>query len=279
MKIYLLLFITLLLVCISCKSIKVREIPILDATQPFSGKIEKIHITQYTYPLEGALQDTLKETGTILFDKNNKIIEHSEQDEYNNTELILDPKNKYFKSVITKNKNSNIFRSDFTYDKNGNILKFSSYKNDKLVHSNESKYDSKGNIIEKSSSDYAGSGKVRNRLDKWSYNYKLNYYIVQSNDDTNKGNQLYVKRNFDKNGFITKEEIVNNKEEVVGVRISYDYDEKGNLMKRCLLGKDGTPYDITVYKNILDEKGNIVVREKYWNNKLVEKKYNKIIYR
>jgi hypothetical protein len=46
-----------------------------------------------------------------------------------------------------------------------------------------------------------------------------------------------------------------------------------------MISNDGKPYDITVFKNIFDEKGNIKTREKYWNNLLVEKTIYKITYR
>ena len=56
-----------------------------------------------------------------------------------------------------------------------------------------------------------------------------------------------------------------------------EYDKLGNLLRRINIDKTNKK-DSIIYKNTYDRKGNIIVRDKFFNNKLVEKNISKITY-
>jgi YD repeat-containing protein len=57
-----------------------------------------------------------------------------------------------------------------------------------------------------------------------------------------------------------------------------EYDKLGNLTKRTNLNNNGSVKELIECKNIYDEKGNIIVREKYLNEKIMEKTIYDITY-
>ncbi|MCX8533886.1 hypothetical protein [Chryseobacterium luquanense] len=257
---------------IACNSIKVKEIPIWDVTQRFGGKIEKIEMINYRIETSNLKSDTLKESGVMIFDKNNKVVIQNERIGKYSSEKNFQKDNKLFQSKTTI-RGDNVNKEVFTYDKKGNVLQFNSYDNNILSTSTSYKYDSKGNLIERiiHHPNWKSNKKlVENR----SYNYKSGYYISTENNEPD-----YYKIYFDKKGFIIKYDRVDKNDVLINSFMKYEYDSKGNLTKMCMIDNNGKEFHITTYKTTFDNKGNIIERERYLDNNLIEKTINKITYR
>ena len=85
---------------------------------------------------------------------------------------------------------------------------------------------------------------------------------------------------FNKKGYIIKTEFIyTNSNKDYSNKSIIEYDKLGNLTKRTSFDKDGKPKESTESRNVYDEKGNIIVREKYLKEKLIEKTTYKITYR
>lgn len=140
-------FTFLFLLCFSCNSIKVKETPIWDLTQPLCGKIEKIEMTNYRFETSNLKSDTLKESGVIVFDNNNNIVEQNEIAGKYSSATSYQKKNGLINSRTTVRGNI-VIKEEMIYDKKGNILKKEEYNNDILYTSINYKYDSKGNTTE-----------------------------------------------------------------------------------------------------------------------------------
>lgn len=271
MRIFILLIISLISF-IGCNSIKVKEIPIWDVTQPFRGKIEKIEMTNYRIETSNLKSDTLKESGVMIFNRNNKVVKQNESIGKHSSETNYRKDNRLVKSKTTIRGN-NVSKEVFTYNKKGNVLQFDSYDNNVLSTSTSYKYDSKGNLIERIT--HHPNWKSNNKLiESRSYNYKSGYYISTENNDPD-----YYKFYFNKNGFITKYESIDKNNVLVNSFMKYDYDSKGNLTKMCMIDNSGKEFHITTFKTIFDTKGNIIDRERYLDGKLLEKTINKITYK
>ena len=80
---------------------------------------------------------------------------------------------------------------------------------------------------------------------------------------------MKTKMTFNKKGFITRTETLrgntpNNFDQ-------YQFDTAGNLLQKTTHYSDGTIKETFSYQNTYDKKGNIIVRKKFYNGKLVGK--------
>jgi hypothetical protein len=84
---------------------------------------------------------------------------------------------------------------------------------------------------------------------------------------------------FNKKGSVIKTELIRPGNKDYSSNSIIEYDKQGNLLKRVNSANKGLPNSIVEYKNSYDEKGNIILIEKYWDQKLIEKSTIKITYR
>lgn len=271
-KIY---FMSMLFAFLSCNSIKVKEME-LDSTQDLIGKIKQIEMTTFHYPIFD--KDTIvhKENSIIFFDKKNKITKQIYYFPKFIDETDFNYKKNLLENTISKN-GKRINKTEYKYDDKNNVTEYSQLENDTLYFKKSSIYDSKNNPIERIY--FHPNYKRNNSVAKFTYDYKNRYVNIQSFDEENKPNNHYLKTYFNKKGFIIKTEFIHNDSNKSSSNTSIiEYDKLGNLTRRVSLDNNGKPKDSTEYKNTYDEKGNIIVREKYWKQKLIEKTTYKITY-
>ncbi len=272
-KKYLIHLILLSFTCLSCQSIKIREIPMVDDTQPFLGDIEKIEMTTHEYRVSNSKIDTVRTESILIFDKKNNLVKQNEKSGKYITETVYDSSQKYFKSRATRYRNNTTNKTNETYDKKGNIIKSEKYSNGILSTSFIYTFDKKGNPIEIIISNPT-SPVLKTIIEKRTYNYPSGYFISFEDNEPD-----YYKIYFDKKGFITKYERFGKNDILIETIMKYEYDSKGNLSRMCMVDNSGKEFYISTFTNMFDSKGNIVAREKYLEGKLIMKTLNKIIYR
>ena len=270
---FIILLFGLTLFCISCKSIKVKEIPLMETTQPFCGKIEKIERVNVNFPTDGSYRkDTIRANGTMFFDASNKVERIIEKYGKKDSETTFQY-DRFSKSRIMKI-GETIHKTIYIYDKKKNIIEEKAFNGDKLYYTRKMKYDSKGNPIEilflNNNSD---------RIETRKYDYRARTAIIKETD--NKTNQdVFLKVYFDSKGNIIKKSSTSlDENSSFSPDVEYFYDDKGNMLQKNLVGPSGKAYDVTTYKSVFDKKGNILLREAFWNSKLIEKTEYRITYK
>lgn len=272
-KIY---FISILFAFLSCNSIKVKEME-LDSTQDLVGKIKQIEMTTFHYPINDKDTIVRKINSIIFFDKKNRITKQIDYYPKFIDETDFNYKNNLLENTISKI-GKRINKTEYKYDDKKNVIEYSQLENDTLHFKKSSIYDSKNNPIEQIY--FHPNYKRNNSVEKFTYDYKNRTVNIQSFDEDNKPKNHYLKTYFNKKGFIIKTEFIyTNSNKGYSNTSIIEYDKLGNLTRRVSLDNDGKPKESTDYKNTYDEKGNIIVREKYWKQKLIEKTAYKITYR
>lgn len=248
----------------------------MDSTQELLGKIKKIEMITFHYPINDKDTIVRKVNSIIFFDNKNRITKQI--DYYPNfiDETDFNYKNNLLENTISKI-GKRIRKIEYKYDEKKNIIEYSQLENDTLYFKKSSIYDSKNNPIEQIY--FHPNYKRNNSLEKFTYDYKKRVVYVQSFDENNKPKKRYLKKYFNKKGYIIKTEFIytDSNEGYTNTSI-IEYDKLGNLIRRVSLDNNGKPKETTDYKNTYDEKGNIIIREKYWKQKLIEKTSYKITY-
>ena len=89
------------------------------------------------------------------------------------------------------------------------------------------------------------------------------------------GMEIIGIKHFNKKGFITRQPINNlYKNEYFALEV----DKKGNLTKKTYVKNDDNVIETVTYKNTYDKNGNIIVRDRFLNGKLIEKTTYDIFY-
>jgi hypothetical protein len=264
------IYLLLLLLLFSCSTPKIRDFD-KDYTQELLGKIKSITIKTYEYKYVD--KDTVMWAKTIIqnFDTNNTIINEkfiSEFDEYENAF-------KYQNGLLVEKKavgDKNNFTTTYKYDENNNQIEEKSFNNNVVFGQKERKFDKYKNPIEEK---YTSFGKEVRKTET-EYDYKKKSYISKTAIDTFKLIFSTSKKEFNKKGYITKYQPLNFYKTFDFQ--TYEIDKKGNLTKKTLYKNDNTIIETVTYKNTYDKKGNIIVRERFLNNKLLEKTTYDIVY-
>lgn len=271
-----LIFIPILFILLSCNSIKIKEME-MDSTQELIGKVQQIEMNTFRYPINK--NDTIvhKENSVVFFDEKNRIIKQIDYYLKFIDETDFNYKNDLLENTISKS-GKRIRKTEYKYDDKNNIIEYNQLENDTLYFRKNSIYDKKNNPIEQTY--FHPNYKRNNSVEKFTYDYKNRIVNIQSFDENNKPKNHYLKTYFNKKGYIIKTEFIyTNSNKDYSNKGIIEYDKLGNLTKRTSFDKDGKPKESTESRNIYDEKGNIIVREKYLKEKLIEKTTYKITYR
>jgi hypothetical protein len=271
-----LIFIPIIFVFLSCNSIKIKEME-MDSTQELIGKVKQIEMNTFRYPIRKNDTIVRKENSVVFFDKKNRIIKQIDYYLKFIDETDFNYKNNLLENTISKS-GKRIRKTEYKYDDKNNIIEYNQLENDTLYFRKNSIYDSKNNPLEQTY--FHPNYKRNNSVEKFTYDYKNRIVKIQSFDENNKPKNHYLKTYFNKKGYIIKTEFIYTDSNIdYSNKSIIEYDKLGNLTKRTSFDKDGKPKESTESRNIYDEKGNIIVREKYMNEKLIEKTTYKITYR
>jgi hypothetical protein len=269
-------FLPILLIFFSCNSIKIKEME-MDSTQDLIGKIKQIEMNTFRYPINE--KDTIiqKENSIVYFDVKNRIVKQVDYYLKFIDETDFNYKNNLLEKTVSKI-GKRISKTEYKYDNKNNIIEYNQLENDTLSFRKTSVYDNQNNTIEETY--FHPNYKSNNSIEKFTYDYKNRTVNIQSLDENNKPRNHYLKTHFNKKGYIIKTEFIYTDSNKGYSNTSIiEYDKLGNLTRRASFDINGKPKESTEYKNTYDEKGNIILREKYWKQKLIEKTTYKITYR
>ena len=248
----------------------------MDSTQDLIGKIKQIETSTFRYPINK--KDTIvhKENSVVFFDERNRIIKQIDYYQKFIDETDFNYKNNLLENTISKS-DKRISKTEYKYDDKNNVIEYSQLENDTLYFKKKSIYDNKKNPIEQTY--FHPKYKSNNSVEKFTYDYKNKIVNIQSFDENNKPRNHYLKTYFNKKGYVIKTEFIYTDSNKGYSNTSIiEYDKLGNLTRRISFDNDGKPKESTEYKNTYDENGNIIIREKYWKEKLIEKTTYKITY-
>ncbi len=248
-----------------------------DSTQELIGKVKQIELNTFLYTFNK--NDTIvhNENSVVFFDEKNKIIKQIDYYLKFINETDFNYKNELLENTISK-RGKRIRKTEYKYDDKKNIIEYNQSENDTLYFRKNSIYDKNNNPLEQTY--FHPNYKRNNILEKFTYDYKNRIVNIQSFDENNKPKNYYLKTYFNKEGYIIKTEFIytdSNKDNSNTMII--EYDKLGNITKSSSFDKDGKLNGLTESRNIYDEKGNIIIREKYFKEKLIEKTTYKITYR
>ncbi|NOQ92816.1 MAG: hypothetical protein GQ552_08910 [Flavobacteriaceae bacterium] len=235
-----------------------------------------MNVNTFHYPI--SKKDTIgwKEHTVIFLDKKNIPLKQTDYYPNSTSETTFNYRNGLLQNKISKIKNS-IRKTEYKYDKRKNLIEYNQFENDTLYFSKTSNYDSKDNLIRQK---FFNPNYKRNiSVEKFTHDYKNRNVSIQGFDKNNLPENVYLKIYYDKKGRSIKTETIYrylNKE--YSTYSTYEYDKLGNLTKHISFDKNGNPKEVSYYKNIYDEKGNIIIREKYWQNKIFIKTNIEITY-
>lgn len=248
-----------------------------DSTQDLIGKIKQIEISSFRYPIIEKDTIVLKVNSIAYFDLNNRIVKQIDYYPKFSSETDFNYKNNLLESTISKI-GDRIGKTEYKYDNKNNIIELKEFDNDTLYLRKTSVYDKKNNPLE--IIRYFPNYKRINGVEKYTYDYKKRTVNIQSFDENNKPKKSYLKTHFNKKGYIIKTEtIYTNSDKGYPNTSIMEYDKLGNLTRRASFDNEGKPKESTEYKNTYDKKGNIILREEYLKQKLIEKTMFTITYR
>ncbi|MBX9889634.1 MAG: hypothetical protein K2Y30_17090 [Flavobacteriaceae bacterium] len=247
----------------SCASIKIKDYS-ADYTQEVVGKIKSMDIKKYEYKFIKNDTVNLVKTTIVNFEINQKLISEKIFTE-NGTKESNFKYSKGFvveKQVISANDTAVI---TFKYDKQNNIIEEKSNDSNGLFNTTTQTFDKYHNPIEikKNFAD-----KIRHSIYN-EYDYKNKFLINKYSMDTILQKEVVMKRYFDKNGYILKSQNMNATS--TSKYYNHKIDKKGNLISKTFHEADGTIIEVVNFKNTYDNVGNIKIRERFLNNKLIDK--------
>lgn len=264
------IYIVLFLFLVSCSPIKVKDFN-YDYTQEIVGKIKSIDIKKYEYKFIKKDTVNLVKNTILNFDVNKKLKNEKFFTETEKKEISYKYVNGLIiqKEVISDNDTTII---DYKYDEANNLIEEKSSDKNGLYNITTQAFDKYHNPIE-INKNFANKIKQTIQIE---YNYKKNYFISKSFIDTLSYTKLESKKYFDKKGYIIK--IHDIKSKTNANYFTFEIDKKGNLNTKKYYKSDGTIIETVTFKNDYDNRGNIIIRERFLNNKLVDKTIYEITY-
>lgn len=275
------IYFILILLIASCNSTKLKRI---EGSQGVSqkklkGKIIKIKQQAIHYPVKENGVKMPDYNCEVFYDTKNRVIRQI--DTYpkypnNHSETTNHYKNNLLESSIENNIGRNAERKYvYEYDSKKNLIKYNWLEKGELVFLKTYNYDRKNNIIEITT----GFVNKKTTYDKFNNDYKNRLVTLNV---INKKYKALIKYYYNKKGYKVKTEYIRTESKTGNSNTSssvLEYDKFGDLKRIIKIKKDGTERSITEYKNTLDKKGNIIIREKYLNKKMIQKIVNNITYR
>jgi hypothetical protein len=259
--------ISLFCICValfsSCSSYKFEEISLSPYPQlKLKGKVKQVNANVKSYFVHKN-NDTIftNHQFELLFDKKKRLIQqnyiHSKTDRIDVSKFFYDKQGLHTKTEYSNNKDSVIFGEIYRYDPNGFLIEIRDLDAQvKLIRKN----DAKGNPVEiiYPNHDYTVKEIFTN-------DYKNRTVKYQSIDKTGVPDyDFYELRYFDEKG----REIKHQHSDSKAYNIT-EYDKMGYITKKEKVDENGNPKTEN-YKNSYDNKGNILKREMLNCNKRCE---------
>lgn len=266
----------ILLVLFSCNSIKIKELDI-DATQELIGKVKQMEVITFRYPTDEKDSIIEKDSSIFYFDLKNRIVKQIDSYLKFRYETDFNYNNNLLESEVSKIRKRKL-KTEYKYDNKNNNIEYNRFENDTLNFRKTSVFDNQNNPLERTY--FHPNYKSNNSLSKYTYDYKNRTINIQSFDEKNLPSNVYLKYHFNKKGYVIKTEFIYTDANKGHSKTNImEYDKLGNVTRIDGLDEDGKLQVIIEYKNICDEKGNIIIREKFWRQKVIEKRLFKITYR
>lgn len=257
----------LILLC-SCSAVKIKDFD-KDYTQALVGKVKSIDIKNYEYKFIKKDTVILAKNTFLQFDHHNNIVYEKIVSEFDQNENNYKYENGLLVEIKTISNNKTSFTT-YKYDENKNRTEEKSFDDKKVFALKTYRFDKFNNPIEKGVS-YFGKEKV---LTNTTYDYKKGILTSKTMVDTF-GVEIISIKHFNKKGYITRQPLNNRyKNEFFALEI----DKKGNLTKKTYVKSDNSVIETVTYKNTYDKTGNIIVRDRFLNGKLIEKTTYDITY-
>ncbi|NNT73032.1 hypothetical protein HKT18_12470 [Flavobacterium sp. IMCC34852] len=259
--------IVLIIFC-SCNPVKIKDFE-KDYTQVLVGKVKTMTIKNYEYKFIKKDTTILAKTTVLQFDSHNNIIYEKIVTEFDQNEHNY----KYDNGLLVETETVSNSKTSFTtykYDENKNRIEEKSFDNKRVFALKSLRFDKFKNPIEKRVS-YFGKEKGITKIE---YDYKNGVLTSKTIVDTF-GIEMIGIKHFNKKGYIIRQPLSNlNKNEYFALEI----DKKGNLTQKTFYRNDDSVIETATYKNTYDKTGNILVRDRYLNGKLIEKTTYEITY-
>lgn len=257
-----------LIIFCSCSPVKIKDFD-KDYTQGLVGKVKTMTIKNFEYKFIKKDTTILAKTIILQFDRDNKIIREKTVTEFDQSEHHYQYENGLLVEIETVSNNKKSFTT-YKYDESKNRIEEKSFDDKRVFALKLFRYDKFGNPIEKSVS-YFGKEKV---MTNTAYDYKKGILTSKTIVDTF-GVEIIGIKHFNNKGYITRQPLNNlDKNEYFALEI----DKKGNLTKKTYIKNDAGVVETVTYKNTYDKIGNITVRDRYLNEKLIEKTTYEITY-
>jgi hypothetical protein len=263
-------YILFILFIVSCSPAKIKDFE-NDYTQDLVGKIKSINITNYEYKFLKKDTVNLVKNTLLNFDFNNNVINEKITTEDNHKEynLIYQKGLLIEKKLVSENR---VFSTIYKYDENSNLIEQKEFDAKGIYFFKSQQFDKFHNVIE-SKSSFANKYKGVTKIE---YDYKKRFLITKTTMDTLNLNTVEMIKHFNKNGYIVKSKSTSSR--LNNKNFTYEIDNKGNLTTKTFYRNDDTIIEIITFRNTYDKKGNIIMRERFLNGKLIEKNTYDIIY-
>ncbi|UQD57066.1 hypothetical protein [Flavobacterium sp. K5-23] len=265
-SIYLLLFLFLF----SCGPAKIKDFN-KDYTQDLVGKIKSINIINYEYKFIKKDTVNLVKNTFLNFDSNNNVINEKITTEDNQKETSF----KYQNGLLIEKKpilENNTHLTTYKYDKKNNLIEEKEFDDKKVYFLISQVFDKYNNLMEKKLNSF---GKIFG-ITKTEYNYKKKFFVSKTTTDTLTLERMGTQKYFNKKGYIIKSGSTNNT--INNNYYTYEIDVKGNLTKKTYYKSDDSIIETVTFNNTYDKKGNIIIRDRFLDGKLIEKNTYDIIY-
>lgn len=263
------LFLFPIFLLFSCSSIKVKDFN-KDYTQELVSKVKFMEINNYEYKFIKKDTVILAKKTTLNFDFYNNIIYEKIISEFEDSENNYE----YQNGLLVKQKpvsDNDTSITTYKYDKSNNLIEEKSFDNKRVFILKTHEYDKFKNVIEKKIT-YFGKNNFITTIE---YDYKKKFMISKTPIDTFKL-QNTSKKYFNRKGYIIRSQIFSDYKKYD--YDTYEIDRKGNLTKKIFYKADDSIIEVVTYKNTYDKKGNIIIRDRYLNNNLIEKTTYEITY-
>jgi hypothetical protein len=247
----------------SCATIKIKDYS-TDYTQEVVGKIKSMNIKKYEYRFIKNDTVNLVKNTIVYFDVNQNLVSEKILTENGTKETNFRYSNGLVveKEVISANDTA---VTTLKYDKQNNIIEEKSTDSKGLFNTTTQTYDKYHNPI---TINKNFANKIKHSIYN-EYDYKNKFLISKNSMDTKLQKEVVIKRYFDKNGYILKSHNMNATSS--SKYYTHDIDKKGNLISKIFHEADGTIIETVIFKNTYDDVGNIKIRERFLNNKLIDK--------
>jgi len=248
----------------SCSSsVKIKDFK-KDYTQNLKGTIKSMNIKNYEYKF--IKKDTvLLVKNTILnFDSNNNIMNENVITENGQEKYTY----KYLTGLVVEKKSieeNNTSLTTYKYDEINNQIEENSFDEKRVFSLETRQFDKYHNLIEKKTS-FFGKKNIETTIE---YDYKNRILISKNAVDTFSNLFITTKKHFNKKGYITKIQPVSDFKKFN--YFTFEIDRKGNLTKKTYFKSDDSIIETVTYKNTYDKMGNIIIRERFLNGKIIEK--------